>query len=43
MIHDHHLVKCSKVISLDKLTATGIYSSLTAKAQNICCLLRKSL
>ena len=34
MIHDHHLVKGSRVISLDELIATGIFSLLISKAQN---------
>ena len=32
--HDHHLMKDSKVITLDKLTSTEIYSILTLKVQN---------
>ena len=34
MIHHHHLVKSFRVITLDKVTATGIYSSLISKTQN---------
>ena len=34
IIHDHHLVKGSRVITLDKLTSTGIYSILISRAQN---------
>ena len=34
MIHDHHLDKGWRVRTLDKLTATGIYSSLISNAQN---------
>ena len=34
IIHDHHLVKGSRVISLDKLTSTEIYSILISRAQN---------
>ena len=34
MIHDHHLVKGSRVIILDTLTSTEIYSILISKAQN---------
>ena len=32
--HDHHLIKGSRVITLDKLTSTEIYSILTIKEQN---------
>ena len=32
--HDHHLIKGSRVITLDKLTSTEIYSILTLKVQN---------
>ena len=31
---DHHLIKDSRVITLDKLTSTGIYSILILKVQN---------
>ena len=31
---DHHLIKGSRVITLDKLTSTEIYSILTLKVQN---------
>ena len=34
IIHDHHLVKGSRIITLDKLTSTGIYSILISRAQN---------
>ena len=34
IINDHHLVKGSRVITLDRLTSTGIYSILISKAQN---------
>ena len=34
IIHDHHLVKGSKVITVDKLTSTEIYFILISKAQN---------
>ena len=34
VIHDHHLVKGSRVITLDKLTSTEIYFILISKAQN---------
>ena len=34
IIHDHHLVKGSRVITLDKLTSTEIYSVLISRAQN---------
>ena len=34
MIHDHHLIKSSRVISLDKLTSTEICSILISKVQN---------
>ena len=34
IIHDHHLVKHSRVITLDKLTSTEIYSILISRAQN---------
>ena len=34
VIHDHHLVKGSRVISLDKLTSIEIYSILISRAQN---------
>ena len=32
--HDHHLIKGSRVIALDKLTLTKIYSILILKVQN---------
>ena len=32
--HDHHLIKGSSAITLDKLTSTGIHSILTLKVQN---------
>ena len=32
--HDHHLIKGSRVITLDKLTSTEIYSILTLKVKN---------
>ena len=32
--HDHHLIKGARVISLEKLTSTEIYSILTLKVQN---------
>ena len=31
---DHHLVKGSRIITLDKLTSTEIYSMLISRAQN---------
>ena len=34
IIHDHHLIKGSRVITLDKLTSTEIYSILILKVQN---------
>ena len=34
IIHDHRLVKGSRVITLDKLTSTEIYSVLISRAQN---------
>ena len=34
IIQDHHLVKGSTVITLDKLTSTEIYSILISRAQN---------
>ena len=34
IIHDHHLVKGSRVITIDKLTLTEIYSILISRAQN---------
>ena len=34
IIHDHHLIKGSRVITLDKLTPTEIYSILISKVQN---------
>ena len=34
IIYDHHLVKGSRVITLDKLTSIEIYSILISKAQN---------
>ena len=34
IIHDHHLVKGSRVITIDKLTSTEIYSILISRAQN---------
>ena len=32
--HDHHLIKGSRVITLDKLTSTEIYYILILKVQN---------
>ena len=38
IIHDHHIIKDSKrVITLDKLSSTEIYSILTSKVQNKPC------
>ena len=34
IIHDHHLIKGSRVITLDKLTPTEIYSILISKVKN---------
>ena len=34
IIHDHHLVKGSRVITLDKLTSIEIYSILISRAQD---------
>ena len=34
IIHDHHLVKSSRVITLDKLTSTEIYFILISRDQN---------
>ena len=34
IIHDHHLVKGSRVIALDKLISTEMYSVLISKARN---------
>ena len=34
VIHDHHLIKDSRVIALDKLTSTEICSILISKVQN---------
>ena len=34
MTYDHHLIKGSKVITLDKLKSTEIYSILILKVQN---------
>ena len=34
IIHVHHLIKGSRVITLDKLTSTGIYSILISEVQN---------
>ena len=34
IIHDHHLVKGSRVITSHKLTSTEIYSILILRAQN---------
>ena len=34
IIDNHQLVKSSRVITLDKLVSTGIYSVLISKAQN---------
>ena len=34
IIHDHHLIKSSRVITLDKLTSSEIYSMLNLKVQN---------
>ena len=34
IIHDHHLIKGSSVITLDKLTSTVIYTTLISKIRN---------
>ena len=34
MMYDHHLIKSSRVITLDKLTSTEIYFILISKVQN---------
>ena len=34
IVHDHHLIKGSRVITLDKLTSTEIYSILISKVQS---------
>ena len=34
IIHDHHLIKGSRVITLDKLTLTKMYSILISKVKN---------
>ena len=34
VIHDHQLVKGSRVVTFDKLTSTEIYSILISRAQN---------
>ena len=34
IINDHHLVKSSRVITLDKLTSTEIYFILISRDQN---------
>ena len=34
IIHNHHLIKGSRVITLDKLTSTKIYSILISKVQS---------
>ena len=34
IIHDHHLIKGSRVLTLDKLTSSEIYSILILKVQN---------
>ena len=34
IIHDHHLVKDSRVRTVDKLTSTDIYSILISRALN---------
>ena len=34
IIHDPHLIKGSRVITLDKVTSTEIYSILISKVQN---------
>ena len=34
LAHDHHLIKGSRVITLDKLTSTEIHSILILKVQN---------
>ena len=34
IIHDRHLIKGSRAITLDKLTSTKIYSILISKVQN---------
>ena len=33
ILHDHHLIKGSRVITLDKLTSAKIYSVLISKVQ----------
>ena len=33
ILHDHHLIKGSRVITLDKLTSPKIYSVLISKVQ----------
>ena len=35
IIHDHHLIKGSRVKALDKLTSTKIYSVLISKVQHM--------
>ena len=34
IIHDYHLIKGSRVVTLDKLTSTEIYSILISKVQS---------
>ena len=34
IIHDHHVIKGSRVLALDKLTSNEIYSILISKVQN---------
>ena len=34
IIHDHHLIKGLRVITLDKITSIEIYSVLISKIQN---------
>ena len=34
IIHDYHVIKSSRVLTLDKLTSTKIYSALISDVQN---------
>ena len=37
IIHDHHVIKGSRILTLDKLSSTDIYCILTSKFQNKPC------
>ena len=34
IIHDHHVIKGSRILTLDKLSSTEIYAILISKVQN---------